>query len=277
MRRIAVSLILLSASLQAQNHHNFFFSKQAKEDEKQVLETTFPESSSLSQEEKTWPESDISPDFTELQIFDRIDPEKSLEAVKKARLFYLESVKTVREGEEEAKSLEEKINALPVQHEWQRLERQQNLKRQQSLARLRARQKAIGFTVRALETLDQVKNPGVLASSYYKDLRAKTIRQYVRLQLSTGNISGVIEMIHDYFELKESHKQESEPYRVLAIVYRKLELMAQQRKAEKEFNEYKRLKNENLLKFTELAYGKDSNEYDYIREQIRRDIMERLP
>jgi hypothetical protein len=186
-------------------------------------------------------------------------------------------VKTVREGEEEAKSLEEKINALPVQHEWQRLERQQNLKRQQSLARLRARQKAIGFTVRALETLDQVKNPGVLASSYYKDLRAKTIRQYVRLQLSTGNISGVIEMIHDYFELKESHKQESEPYRVLAIVYRKLELMAQQRKAEKEFNEYKRLKNENLLKFTELAYGKDSNEYDYIREQIRRDIMERLP
>mgnify|MGYP005853166573 CR=1 FL=1 len=277
MRRIAISLILLSGPLQAQNGHNFFFSKEAKEDEKQVLEATFPESSSVSEEEATWPESDISPDFPELQIFDRLDPEKSMEGVKRARLLYLESVKAIKEGEHEAKALEEKINALPVQHEWQRREREQSLARQQSLARLRARRKAIGFTVKALETLDKVKNPGIMASSFYKDLKAKTIRQYVRLQLSTGSISGVIEMIHAYFDLKESHKQESEPYRVLAIVYRKLELMAQQRKAEKEFNEYKRLKNENLLKFTEMAHGKDSNEYDYIREQIRRDIMERLP
>lgn len=277
MRRIAISLILLSGSLQAQNGHNFFFSKEAKEDEKQVLEATFPESSSVSEEEATWPESDISPDFPELQIFDRLDPEKSMEGVKKARLHYLESVKAIKAGEDEAKALEEKINARPVQHEWQRREREQSLARQQSLARLRARRKAIGFTVKALEALDRVKNPGIMASSFYKDLKAKTIRQYVRLQLSTGNISGVIEMIHAYLELKESHKQESEPYRVLAIVYRKLELMAQQMKAEKEFNEYKRLKNENLLKFTEMAYGKDSNEYDFIREQIRRDIMERLP
>ncbi len=276
MRKITIGLILLSGSLQAQGHE-FFFSKQTKEDEKQVLETTFPESSSVSEEEALWPEKDISPAFPELQIFDQMDPEKSMEKVKKARLLYLESVRAIKEGEKRAADLEEKVKAMPVQHDWQRREREQSLARQQALERLRARRNAIGFTVKALETLDEVKNPGVLASSYYKDLKAKTIRQYVRLQLSTGNISGVIELIHEYFDLNESHKQEAEPYRVLAIVYRKLELMAQKMKAEKEFNEYKRLKNENLLKFTEMAYGKDSNEYDYIRDQVRRDNMRRLP
>ncbi|MBW7857311.1 MAG: hypothetical protein H3C43_03185 [Leptonema sp. (in: Bacteria)] len=273
----AVFLFSLT-SVFSQNRNNYFFSKQAAQDDQQVLETTFPESSSISEEDQdNWPEKDVSPNFPELQVFDQLDPEKSMDGVKQARLYYLEAVKQLQAGDNEALALEKQINDKPFQYEWQRREREQNLLSHQRAIQLRSRQKAIGFTIKALQTLDEVKNPGILASNYYVDLKSKTIRQYIRLHLSTGNISGVIQLIQEYFDLKKDHKDESEPYRVLAIVYRKLEIMAQERKAEKEFNSFKRLKNENLLKFTELAYGKNSNEYDRIQDQIRKDIMDRLP
>ena len=278
MKPITIGLTFLFASaLAAQNGHDYFFRKESAQDEQKVLETTFPESSSVSEGDVPWPEKDVSPNFPELQIFDRLDPEKSMESVKQARLYFLDAAKAEKAGDDEAKTLEEKMNERPVQYGWQRREKEESLKRQQSLARLRAKRKAIGFTVKALETLEHVKNPGVLVSSYYVDLKARIIRQYVRLQLATGNISGVIELIDDYFKLKKEHQQEAEPYRVLAIVYRKLELMAQATRAEKEFNLYKKLKNDNLLKFTEQAYGKDSNEYDFIRARIASDNIERLP
>ena len=275
---IATTFLFWSTTSYSQSRSNYFFSKQAAQDDQQVLETTFPESSSISEEDQdNWPEKDVSPNFPELHVFDQLDPEKSMEKVKQARLEYLEAVKQLKAGDNEALELEKQVSQQPIQYEWQRREREQNLLSHQRSIRLKARQKAIGFTIKALQTLDEVKNPGIMASNYYIDLKSKTIRQYIRLHLSTGNISGVIQLIQEYFDLKKDHKNESEPYRVLAIVYRKLEIMAQERKAEKEFNHFKRLKNENLLKFTELAYGKDSNEYDRIQVQIRKDIMDRLP
>lgn len=257
---------------------HYFFSKSATEDARSVAESAFPESSSVTEQDPSqWPDKDISPDFPELQVFDQVDPKKSLASVRQAREFYLQAQKVVEAGEKEATALAAKSETAKLQHEWQRRERQQHVTSQQRLIRLRVRRKAIAFTVRSLQTLDEVQNPGVLASSYFVELKAKAVRQYVRLQLSTGSISGCQEMIQVYFDLKPEHKSEPEPYRVLAIIYKKLENMARETKVERDYVEYRRLKNENLLKYAELAFGKTSKQYEMLQDQIRYDLMEHMP
>lgn len=257
---------------------HYFFSKSAKEDARSVAESAFPESSSVTEQDPSqWPDKDISPDFPELQVFDQVDPKKSLASVRRARDYYMEAQKAVDAGEKEANQLSEKSDATRTTHEWQKRERQQFVAQQQRLIRLRVRRKAIAFTVKCLQTLDEVQNPGVLSSSPFIELKARAVRQYVRLQLSTGSISGCQEMIQVYFDLKPEHKTEPEPYRVLAIIYKKLENMARETKVEKDYVEYRRLKNENLLKYAELAFGKTSKQYEMLQDQIRYDLMEHMP
>ncbi|MEQ9362710.1 MAG: hypothetical protein RIF32_00620 [Leptospirales bacterium] len=223
-----------------------------------------------------WLDEDISPLFPELKILDDVSSESSLKRMESARRQYREALHTLQAGEVAALSEKEKRSALKISggEEWRAEELDERIERHMESARARHRAAAIGRLVKSIQLLDSIQNPSVLASDPYLDLKAKVYRQYVKQQFKSRNLQYCVEILEAYLKMRPQHQKEAEAHRLLAACYRHQEVLSERMQDRPNSRDFKSKKNNHLMKYALLAYGKDSPEYDAIERNVQRDLIE---
>jgi len=122
--------------------------------------------------------------------------------------------------------------------------------------------------VKGMAALDKIENPAAVTSQVYIDLKASIYREYIKHQLRMKNYNQAMDMIEQYVSLGDSYKKESEPHKLLAVCYEFNERQASKYKKESIARKFKRKKNQELLLYSEIAYGKDSTQYKRIQKRI---------
>ena len=121
--------------------------------------------------------------------------------------------------------------------------------------------------VKGMVTLDKIENPSAVTSQVYIDLKASIYREYIKHQLRMKNYNQAMDMIEQYISLGDTYKKESEPHKLLAVCYEFNERQASKYKKDSIAKKFKRKKNQELLLYSELAYGKDSAQYKKIQKR----------
>ena len=238
------------------------------------------ESSGINEENTSgdgkWLEEDISPLFPELKILDDVSSESSLKRMESARRQYQEALHTIRAGEVAALSEQEKRSGTQVSggEDWRADELKERIERHMESARARYRADAIGRLVKSIQLLDSIQNPSVLASEPYLDLKSKVYRQYVKQQFKSRNLQYCVEILESYLRLRPEHQEEAEAHRLLAACYRHQEILSDRMQDRPNSRDFKMKKNNHLMKYALLAYGKDSPEYAAIERNVQRDLVE---
>lgn len=224
-----------------------------------------------------WGDYEIPDTFPELQILDSMDVRKSEEHLKKAREYFQLSLKTISEAKKQKESVPEMFKHLPEQHYWQLQDKQEKVRKKQNEIMNQAYQRSKVYIVKGLEEIEKIKSPKVIQTGYYINLKSNLLRHFVLTQLSLNDISGVITSIEEYFHLRESHKEEPQPYKILAYSYQKLEMNSLRSGApENVVLEYRKKKYQNLMQYVILKYGKNSPQYEYLKNQIDRRIVQEV-
>ena len=222
-----------------------------------------------------WSDQNIIPIFPELQVFDDVSNKTSMKRIENAQSFFLRARKQIMVAQEKTSLKKEERAAAPMTgYDWQKREKEANFQRQIRRIEAKHRRDAIGFLIKAMNTLDRVKNPSQLESNHYIDLKSEVYRMYVREQFKERNLTPCISVLERYIKLKPGNAQEPEPHRLLAASYRHQEIMAKKMGNHKAHLEYKKLKNNHLVKYAELAYGRTSPQFMRISDRVRRDMIE---
>lgn len=253
---------------------SFFFSEDSPEPDSPVLEKPFQDPDEPVHEPGQWEDPEIPSSFPELQILDELSQKKSLERMQKARSLYKTAGELMREAGQEFETAKKKIERLPAQYDWQKQEKKDRLDREKRQVFSKYRNKAVSYLIESMKQLDKVQNPEIKKSEPYLNLKGAAIREYVKLQFQNGNPGMTISVLEEYLELKKEHATESEPYRLLAIAYRTQEASAKEMGREDVYRAMKARKNENILKYAELKYGKDSYEYKRLKVQVDRTTVQ---
>lgn len=227
--------------------------------------------------EGRWVDEDISPLFPELSIIDEVSAENSLQRLEAARRSYREALGVLRRGdaraENEREDLEAQLQADEPQYAWKEHDRREGVERRMRQIRTRARMDAVSYLVRAIQTLDSVKNPQVRDSEQYVDLKSDIYRQYVKSQFQLRNFTHCIDVLETYLRLRPEHKDEPEAHRLLAACYRYQEVVARRMQDRRSQDRFKSKKNAHLLAFARLAYGEGSPEFSAIQRRVERDML----
>ncbi len=223
-----------------------------------------------------WLEDDISPLFPELKILDDVSSKSSLKRMASAERQYNEALHSLKAGELAAHTEKEKRLARKISNgeEWRNDELNERIARHMASARARHRAEAIGRLVKAIQLLDSIQNPSVLASEPYLDLKSRVYRQYVKQQFKSRNLQYCVEILESYLRLRPEHQKEAEAHRLLAACYRHQEVLADRMQDRPGSRDFKKRKNNHLMKYAFLAYGKDSPEYAAIERNVQRDLIE---
>ena len=239
-------------------------------DSKKEIASESEESTGISEEaESPWEVPDVTPDFPELQILEDIGGKKSMEYYQEAEKLYNEARKTLQESDEKVKNKQEELSDdRIIRFDWERQEENERLKRIERKVQVNTRMKALSQIISAIEHLDKIKNPTLLKSENYLNLESKILRQYIKLQYQSGNYNQSISGIEKYFTIKESHKNEPEPHKILAICYDKQASMADRAGDIKHKNIFLYKKNMHMLKYAEISYGKESKEYESLKKHM---------
>lgn len=233
------------------------------------------ESSGTSQELKPgkWQEEDVSKIFPELRVLDDFSSRKSLKQLQKVLNYYNYATSRMRAAEADIKI--KKLEWAGEQHRYPWMELDRKKQQQRVIDRIEARQrnKAIGDLVRAMQTMESIRNPTVVESPQFVDLKSKVMVEYVKLQFRSHNLGLCIPVLEQYLALKPEHSKDPEPHRLLAASYRHQENIAKRMRNYEAELAYRRQKNEHLEKFVLLKYGKESAQYEQIATQIKRDMI----
>lgn len=225
--------------------------------------------------ELDWKDYEIPDIFPELKILDQFDPKKSEQYLKSAKNNYDTALKVIKKGKEEASSVPTMLESLPEKHYWQSLEKQEKIQKKQKEIIMRSYREAKNYIIKGLNDLENIKATKVLQTDYYINLKSNLLRHYVLIQLSLYDISGIIPTIEEYFSLRKSHREEPHPYKILAYCYQNLEISSQRSKVKEEtIIQYKKLKYKNLLQYVILKYGKNSPQYEYLKKEIERELIQ---
>ena len=263
-----------SPGSEANPEESFFFSEDAPEPDSPVLEKPFQDPDEPVHEPGQWEDPEIPSSFPELQILDELSQKKSLERMKKARSLYKTAGDLMRDAGKEFEDAKKKIERLPAQYDWQKQEKQDRLDREKRQVYSRYRNKAVSYLIESMKQLEQIQNPEIKKSEPYLNLKGAAIREYVKLHFQNGNAGMTISVLEEYLELKKEHAQEPEPYRLLAIAYRTQEAAAKESGREEVYRQMKARKNENILKYAELKFGKDSYQYKRLKIQVDRTTVQ---
>ncbi len=227
--------------------------------------------------ESDWKDYDIPNRFPDLKILDAIDPVKSEKNLKLAKENYDQALRILRETKIQMESVKEQYRHLPENHLWQIKEKQEKIEKKQKEIKIKNYQKAKIYIIKGLEHLEQILSEKVIKTEYYLNLKSNLLRQFVILQLSMNDISGIIPAIETYFTLKEEHKNEPYPYKILAYCYQFLENSSRRSNAGNEvIYNYKKLKYKNLLDYVIIKYGKESQQYQMLKKEVEREIVENI-
>jgi hypothetical protein len=223
-----------------------------------------------------WLEEDISPLFPELKVLDDVSSESSLKRMDAARRQYKESLQTLRAGEIAALAEKEKRRTAQSTsgEQWREDEWKERVERHMEGVRSRYRAQAVGRLVKAIQLLDSIQNPSVLASDTYLELKSNVYRQYVKQQFKSRNLQYCVEILEAYLKLRPQNGSEAEAHRLLAACYRHQEVISERMQDHPGSREFKKKKNSHLIKYALLAYGAESPEYAAIERNVQRDLIE---
>ncbi len=239
----------------------------------QPVDHPIPDTEIIKDSQQEWREDLIPKIFPEIQIIDELDPKKSEKYLKSSKNYYDLAMQILEDLENEKNKLEEKFKHLPENYEWQRIEKKEKIEKQKRAISLEYFQKAKIYIIKGLKELENIQSEKVKNTEYFINLKSNLLRQFVILQLSLKDISGVIESIEEYFNIKKIHKEEPYPYKILAYCYQILENSSKNNQTSYDVAlRYKKLKFENLLLYVEKKYGRDSNEYKIFKEKIKYDL-----
>ena len=238
------------------------------------------DTSGISEERKDnpgkWEEEDINKIFPELKVLDELNAKKSLAKLQKVVRYYNYSVSRMRGASENIRLRQMEWASEKHKYPWRAMEREGQKRRVIHRIRAKYRQKAIGDLIKAMKIMGQIKNPALMESKQYIDLKAKIYIQFVKLQFRNKNLGICIPVLKSYLNLRPEHKNEAEPHRLLAASYHHQEKMAKRMRNSRSMHEYRELKNHHLKKFIDLKYDKSSPEYQRIQAQVSRDEIDNL-
>lgn len=256
--------IFFSFSLNPQNFHS--------KEENSLPDTQIEQESTLE-----WKDYEIPNLFPELKILDQLDPKKSEQHLKEAKENYEKVLKILKETQIQIDAVPEQLKHLPENQLWQIKEKQERIQKKQKEIKIQNYQKAKIYSIKGLESLEKIQSEKVKSTEYYINLKSNLIRHYVILQLSLNDFSGIINSIEEYFRLKASHKEEPQPYKILAYSYQFLENSSKKSQASQEIiYQYKKLKYKNLLQYVILKYGKNSQQYEILKKEIDKEFVENI-
>lgn len=209
-----------------------------------------------------------------LEILDFIDESSSKKKFNESLEDYKTAVDIFRNTEDaiEKKKEDFEMEVHPEdRYDWQKKAREESQNKDLTKITNEGRNQALQFLVRAMSALDKVENPKVKESNAYLELKAGLYREYAKHQFAYKNYGVVADILSRYIALDDRFKTESEPHRLLAHCFEKMELGASKNKKTFIAEEYKEKKKQHILSYAEVQYGKDSKEYESIFEKVMKD------
>ncbi|MCB1142897.1 MAG: hypothetical protein H7A24_15340 [Leptospiraceae bacterium] len=262
MKQSLSALILLS----------FLFTLQIFADSKQDDKVELIISDPKKKPEGSWgKEADEVDAFQDIKIIDDLSEENTIARMEEARNHFNTSLASYKSSEKLIKDKKEaRENEIRPQdkYEWQVKAREMEYEREYKRISLEGRKNSVMELVKGMTAMDKIENPNAVTSQVYIDLKASIYREYIKHQLRMKNYNQAMDMIEQYLNLGDSFKRESEPHKLLAICYEFNERQASKYKKEYIARKFRRKKNQELLLYSELAYGKDSNQYKRIVTRI---------
>lgn len=221
--------------------------------------------------ESSWGSDKEIESFKNVQILEELSEENSKAALEEARNSFNNSIVTMKTSEKDIKEKSDKMDKevrRQDKYEWQIKARESEKRRILRNLEVAARRKAIVDLVRAMNSLDKIQNPTVITSEVYLDLKASIFRNYIKHQMWMKNINPAMDVLEKFIGLGPKYEKEPEAHKLLAICYEHNEKFATRHKSDNDVQNFRFLKNKHILRFAELAYGKDSNQYDRIVKKL---------
>ncbi|MBE8397998.1 hypothetical protein IQB76_17830, partial [Leptospira borgpetersenii serovar Hardjo-bovis] len=155
---------------------------------------------------------------------------------------------------------------------WQKVDRKAREDRVVSRDKLVAKQQALNYFTKAINHLDEIKNPDLRERPEFKRLLSDTYRSWILTEYDLQNLPQCIPILELYIEIDENEK-EYPAHKYLASCYAFEENMIKKNggASEDQMFKYRYKKNVHLLRATELKYGKDSPEYKHIVNLVNKD------
>lgn len=261
MRLFVISLILF-------NLLQFPLSSDTKSDDKVELIISDPKK----KPEGSWgKEADEVEAFQDIRIIDDLSEENTIARMEEAKNHFNTSLAIYKASEKLIKDKREaasKESKPQDKYDWQKKTREIDQDRESKRISLEGRKNSVMELVKGMTALDKIENPEAVTSQVYIDIKASIYREYIKHQLRMKNYNQAMDMIEQYISLGESYKKESEPHKLLAVCYEFNERQAAKYKKESIARKFKRKKNQELLLYSEIAYGKDSAQYKKIQKRI---------
>lgn len=217
-----------------------------------------------------WEENMQIPD--DIEIFQTISESHSKTLLNSARNFFNDALEIYRKSTNEIneKKLDYQKDHPEDRFEWQKKAREDAQNKE--LARLlnSARQKSIIPLIHAMESIEHISNPEVLKSKEFKGLKSSIYREYIKHQYALKNYNQALDLLEKYINIDEEYNSDKKAHKLLAVCYNKL-LIYEKNKNEKLSRLFHEKKNFHILKYTELLYGKSSQEYRNAVIKIEKD------
>ena len=212
--------------------------------------------------------------FKDIKVLEELSEESSQLKLEEARKFFNQSVSGFKLTEalisRKKKVFETEVN-LEDRYKWQKKAREANREKELQKITIDGRQDAIVFLIRAMSYVDKIENPVLKESDIYLDLKSSIYREYIKHQFAMKNFSLSIDMLERYLALGKKFESESEPHKLLAVCLEKQEVQAARYKKDSLVYAIRSKKNEHLLRYAELVYGKESKQFEKVSEKIARD------
>ncbi len=155
---------------------------------------------------------------------------------------------------------------------WQIVDRKAREERIIHRMQEKAKQEAVTYFTRAINHLDEIRNPDLREKPAFKKLLSAVYRNWVMYQFDLGNLPQCIAILELYIEIDENEK-EYPAHKYLAQCYAFQENMIKKYKVgtEDQMFRFRYKKNVHLLRAAELKYGKESAEYKHVVNRVNRD------
>ena len=254
------------------SYGSFLFADTNKEDKVELI------ISDPKKAEGSWgKEADEVEAFQDVKIFDDLSEENTKVRLEEARDYFNSSLaiyKATEKSIKEKKELlaKEKETNTQDKFEWQKKARENTMDKEFKRMSLEGRKKSVIELVKAMNALDKIENPDAITSPVFIDLKASIYREYIKHQFRLKNYNQSSEVLEMYIALGDQYEKEAEPHKLLAMCYESQEKQASKYKKESVSTEYRTLKNCHLLRFADLAYGMESNQFKRIEKKTIKTI-----
>ncbi|MDH5716574.1 MAG: hypothetical protein OEZ22_02935 [Spirochaetia bacterium] len=236
-----------------------------------------PKSESLAEEsEKEWFNPDYRPYEKTFEAINSLSEDYARNKLKLAQTNYDTGraiIQKMREEvERERKESTEKIRFNEKWY-WQEMDRKRQEEYGIYMKKREAKLAAVTYFTRAINELDKINNTKVRESGEFKEMEAGLYRDWVIQQYDIGNIPQCIQLLERYIALDPKYENEITPHKYLSSAYAFKEKVLDKYNtgSEQEKLYYKGKKNQHLLRSTEIKYGKNSPEYEFILDRVNRD------